>query len=98
MQPTFAHLVTPGNATPTSRTSMLSSPGPTTPAGGYTRKTAIDVAEEKGDLLAFARPYIANPDLPYRLIALAVGDRAMYYVPGSVDPNGFTDYPFAVTA
>ncbi|KAJ7645906.1 hypothetical protein DFH06DRAFT_1270870 [Mycena polygramma] len=70
-------------------------------AGGYTRETAIDVAEEKGDLVAFARPYIANPDLPYRLlhdVALAVGDRAMYYVPGSVDPKGFTDYPFAVTA
>ncbi|KAJ7223737.1 hypothetical protein B0H12DRAFT_1213090 [Mycena haematopus] len=67
-------------------------------AGGYTRETAIAVAEEKGDLIAFSRPYIANPDLPYRLlhgIALAVGNRALYYAPGSADPKGYTDYPFA---
>ncbi|KAF7360493.1 putative inactive dehydrogenase EasA [Mycena venus] len=67
-------------------------------AGGYTRETALATAEEKGDLIAFSRPYIANPDLPYRLlhgIALAVGNRALYYVPGSVDPTGYTDYPFA---
>ncbi|KAJ7439984.1 hypothetical protein FB451DRAFT_1355599 [Mycena latifolia] len=65
-------------------------------AGGYTRETAIAVAEEKGDLVAFARPYIANPDLPYRLlhgIALTKGNRAFYYAPGSVDPKGYTDYP-----
>ncbi|KAJ6541576.1 FMN-linked oxidoreductase [Mycena capillaripes] len=67
-------------------------------AGGYTRETALAVAEEKGDLVAFARPYIANPDLPYRLlhgVALAVGLRPLYYAPGSVDPKGYTDYPFA---
>ncbi|KAF7346080.1 NADH:flavin oxidoreductase/NADH oxidase [Mycena sanguinolenta] len=67
-------------------------------AGGYTRASAIAVAEEKGDLIAFARPYIANPDLPYRLIhdiALTVGDRSRYYALGSVDPRGYTDYPFA---
>ncbi|KAJ7871137.1 hypothetical protein B0H14DRAFT_3083814 [Mycena olivaceomarginata] len=54
-----------------------------------------------GDLVAFARPYIANPDLPYRLIhdiPLAVGDRALYYAPGSIDPKGYTDYPFASPA
>ncbi|KAJ7146452.1 FMN-linked oxidoreductase [Mycena epipterygia] len=67
-------------------------------AGGYTRETAIAAAEEKGDLIAFGRLYIANPDLPYRLlhgIVLTVGDRALYYAPGSVDPKGYTDYPFA---
>ncbi|KAJ6617435.1 putative NADPH2 dehydrogenase chain OYE2 [Mycena sp. CBHHK59/15] len=67
-------------------------------AGGYTSETALDVAERKGDLVAFARPYIANPDLPYRLlhgIALAKGDRSLYYAPGSTDPKGYTDYPFA---
>ncbi|KAF7356959.1 putative inactive dehydrogenase EasA [Mycena venus] len=67
-------------------------------AGGYTRVSAIAVAEEKGNLVAFARPYIANPDLPYRLIhdiALTVGNRALYYALGSVDPKGYTDYPFA---
>ncbi|KAJ7146456.1 hypothetical protein C8R44DRAFT_837130 [Mycena epipterygia] len=67
-------------------------------AGGYTRETAIAAAEEKGDLIAFGRPYIANPDLPYRLlhgIVLTVGNRALYYAPGSSDPKGYTDYPFA---
>ncbi|KAF7360478.1 putative inactive dehydrogenase EasA [Mycena venus] len=66
--------------------------------GGYTQKTTLAAAEEKGDLVVFARQYIANPDLPFRLhdIALAVGNRALYYVPGSVDPKGYTDYPFAI--
>ncbi|KAJ7679768.1 hypothetical protein B0H17DRAFT_1233032 [Mycena rosella] len=67
-------------------------------AGGYTRETALAAAENKGDLIAFARLYIANPDLPYRLlhdIVLTVGERALYYVPGSIDPRGYTDYPFA---
>ncbi|KAJ6541606.1 NADH:flavin oxidoreductase/NADH oxidase [Mycena capillaripes] len=71
---------------------------PLVSAGGYTRQTAVAVTEEKGDLVAFCRSYISNPDLPYRLlhdIALAVGDRALYYAPGSPDPKGFTDYPFA---
>ncbi|KAF7325332.1 putative inactive dehydrogenase EasA [Mycena venus] len=66
--------------------------------GGYTRETALATAEEKGDLIALSRPYIAKPDLPYRLlhgIALAVGNRAHYYIPGSADPTGYTDYPFA---
>ncbi|KAJ7207614.1 hypothetical protein GGX14DRAFT_535313 [Mycena pura] len=67
-------------------------------AGGYTRETAIATADHKGDLIAFSRLYIANPDLAYRLfydIALAVGNRALYYAPGSSDPKGYTDYPFA---
>ncbi|KAJ7696765.1 hypothetical protein B0H17DRAFT_929054 [Mycena rosella] len=67
-------------------------------AGGYTRETAIAAAEDKGDLVAFSRSYISNPDLPFRLlhgIALAVGNRALYYAPGSLDPRGFTDYPFS---
>ncbi|KAJ7132263.1 NADH:flavin oxidoreductase/NADH oxidase [Mycena epipterygia] len=66
-------------------------------AGGYTRETAIAAAEGKGDLIAFGRSYIANPDLPYRLlygIALTKGNRALYEV-FSVDPKGYTDYPFA---
>jgi NADPH2 dehydrogenase len=29
-------------------------------AGGYTRASGIAAAEEKGDLIAYARPYIAN--------------------------------------
>ncbi|KAJ7511743.1 hypothetical protein B0H11DRAFT_1952865 [Mycena galericulata] len=70
-------------------------------AGGYSRETALAAAEGKGDLIAFGRPYIANPDLPYRLlhgITLALGNRALYYAPGSVDPKGYTDYAFAASA
>lgn len=39
-----------------------------------------------------------QPDLPFRLehgIPLTVGDRSTYYVYGSPDPKGFTDYPFS---
>ncbi|KZP02673.1 hypothetical protein FIBSPDRAFT_770342, partial [Athelia psychrophila] len=66
--------------------------------GGYTRQQAIDVAEEKGDLVAFGRAYIANPDLPTRLkddIPLIRGNRETYYMPGDFTGLGYTDYPFA---
>ncbi|KAG7453217.1 NADH:flavin oxidoreductase/NADH oxidase [Guyanagaster necrorhizus] len=36
-------------------------------AGGYSRESAIDTAENKGDLIGFGRHFIANPDLVYRL-------------------------------
>ncbi|KAJ7581479.1 hypothetical protein C8J56DRAFT_866844 [Mycena floridula] len=67
-------------------------------AGGYDRESALDVAEHKGDIIAFSRHFIANPDLPYRLehdIPLTKGDRSKYYVWGSLDPAGYTDYPFS---
>ncbi|KAF7296172.1 hypothetical protein HMN09_01085700 [Mycena chlorophos] len=67
-------------------------------AGGYKRDTAIATAEVKGDLIAFGRMFLANPDLPYRLkndIPLTVGRRELYYAPGSTNPEGFTDYRFA---
>jgi hypothetical protein len=39
-----------------------------------------------------------QPDLPFRLkrdIPLTVGNRKTYYVHGSEDPTGYTDYPFS---
>ncbi|THV00003.1 NADH:flavin oxidoreductase/NADH oxidase [Dendrothele bispora CBS 962.96] len=66
-------------------------------AGGYTRQTAIETAEKKGDLIAFGRLFIANPDLPYRIqhdVSLTKPDRTTFYVPNSSNPNGYTDYPF----
>ncbi|KAJ7595117.1 hypothetical protein C8J56DRAFT_928446 [Mycena floridula] len=66
-------------------------------AGSYSRSLAIDAAEKKGDIIGFSRAFIA-PDLPYRLehdIPLTVGDRSTYYVFGSTDPKGYTDYPFS---
>ncbi|KAJ7078061.1 hypothetical protein C8R44DRAFT_97613 [Mycena epipterygia] len=71
-------------------------------AGGYSddRESGFRVAEEKGDIIAYARAFIANPDLPYRLlhdIPFTQGDGSKYYVYGSSDPAGYTDYPFHLT-
>ncbi|KAF5372381.1 hypothetical protein D9615_009310 [Tricholomella constricta] len=65
-------------------------------AGGYNRNLGIAQADAKGDLIAYGRPFIANPDLPYRLakdVPLAIGARKWYYRYGSLDPKGYTDYP-----
>jgi NADPH2 dehydrogenase len=35
-------------------------PRPLISAGGYTRELSLEVAEKKGDLIAFGRPFIAN--------------------------------------
>ncbi|KAH7929172.1 FMN-linked oxidoreductase [Leucogyrophana mollusca] len=67
-------------------------------AGGFTRETALETAEEKGGLVAFGRLYIPNPDLPRRLkedLPLTKGDRATYYQLGDLSPKGYSDWPFA---
>jgi N-ethylmaleimide reductase len=73
-------------------------------AGSYTTLDEIErtLADPRPNLVAMARPFIANPDLVERLrlgLPLAEPDRATFYGPG---PNGFadgyTDYPVAVTA
>ncbi|KAJ7512703.1 FMN-linked oxidoreductase [Mycena galericulata] len=71
-------------------------------AGGYSddRESGFHTAEDKGDLIAYSRAFLANPDLPCRLaqgIPLVEGDGAKYYVYGSSDPSGYTDYPFRFT-
>lgn len=62
--------------------------------GGYDRESAIAVlASGRADLVSFATPYIANPDLAerFRLGApLAQSDRATFY---GGDARGYTDYP-----
>lgn len=40
------------------------SPSPIISAGGYTRETAIQVAQEKGDIVAFGRHFISNVRVP----------------------------------
>lgn len=69
-----------------SRTAILS--------GGYDRARAeSDLAEGLGDLIAFGRPYIANPDLVERFRTespLAAPNPDLFYTPG---PEGYTDYP-----
>jgi N-ethylmaleimide reductase len=63
--------------------------------GGFTRDTA-QAAVENGwaDLVAFGRPFIANPDLVERLEndwPLAVADPSTYYTRDGA--NGYTDFP-----
>ncbi|GBE84625.1 Probable inactive dehydrogenase [Sparassis crispa] len=74
-------------------------PRPIISAGGYTRETALAAADETGDLIAFGRAYISNPDLPLRLrmnLPVAKYDRDTFYTPEN--PKGYIDYPFADTA
>ncbi len=63
-------------------------------SGGYDRARAeADLLEKKGDLVAFGRPFLANPDLVERLRAnkeLRAPDFATFYTPG---PKGYIDYP-----
>ncbi|KAF8190891.1 hypothetical protein BJ912DRAFT_316140 [Pholiota molesta] len=75
-------------------------PKPLITAGGFTRESAIKRADEEGDLIAFGRLFISNPDLPLRLkhdIPLTRPDRKTFYVPGTQEGTevGYTDYPFA---
>jgi N-ethylmaleimide reductase len=67
-------------------------------SGGYDADRAeAAIASGKADLVAFGRPFIANPDLVERFAdgaELSAPDPATFYAPG---PNGFaqgyTDYP-----
>ncbi len=63
-------------------------------AGGFDR-AAAEAALKAGqaDLIAFGRPFLANPDLVARMqagAALNAVDMATFYTPG---PKGYTDYP-----
>ena len=63
-------------------------------AGGFDRSRADEaIADGRADLVAFGRPFLANPDLVARLqinAALNPLDMSTFYTPGS---KGYTDYP-----
>jgi N-ethylmaleimide reductase len=63
-------------------------------SGGYDKESAErDLSEDKGELIAFGRPFISNPDLPHRMVMnaeLAEWDHNTFYTPGA---EGYTDYP-----
>jgi N-ethylmaleimide reductase len=63
-------------------------------SGGYDAVRAeSDLASGKCDLIAFGRPFLANPDLVARWksgAALNAPDFNTFYTPG---PKGYTDYP-----
>ncbi|MNV77506.1 N-ethylmaleimide reductase [compost metagenome] len=68
-------------------------------AGKYTVERAEEaLAKGWADLIAFGRPFIANPDLPERLqqgLPLNPSDKATFFGGGA---EGFTDYPVAELA
>jgi len=65
-------------------------------AGGFDRAGAeAAVKEGRADLIAFGRPFLANPDLVTRLekgLPLNAPDFGTFYTPG---PKGYTDYAAA---
>lgn len=63
-------------------------------SGGYDQARAEkDLQDGLGDLVAFGRPFLANPDLVARFkagAALNEPDYSTFYTPGA---KGYTDYP-----
>jgi N-ethylmaleimide reductase len=63
-------------------------------SGHYDRERGNEaIARGWADLIGFGRPFIANPDLPHRLLsgaALNAGDPTSYF---GGDARGYTDYP-----
>lgn len=68
-------------------------------AGGFNRARAEEVLTQGDlDLVAFGRPFIANPDLVERMRhdwPLAEGDRTTFYGIDGSPTRGYTDYPTA---
>ncbi len=62
-------------------------------SGGFNRASAEDaLLDQRGDLIAFGRPFLANPDLVDRMrldAPLNEPDMTTFYVPGA---KGYTDY------
>jgi N-ethylmaleimide reductase len=63
-------------------------------SGGYDKARAeADLVEGRGDLIAFGRPFLANPNLPEKLrrdAPLRDADRSTFFSP---DEKGYADYP-----
>ena len=77
-------------------------PGPIIVAGGYTRERADAVlAAGEADLVAFGQAFIANPDLPARLLhgwPLNPPDaRTFFGGDAQGNAHGYTDYPTHAT-
>ncbi len=94
----YLHVVEAGDTAPPFDFAALRArfAGPYIANGGYDRARAIAAVQAgRADLVAFGRPFIANPDLVDRLQAdlpLAEPDAATYYQGGA---RGYTDYPTA---
>jgi N-ethylmaleimide reductase len=92
----YLHLIATPGAVPASvvRKTRVAFDGLLIVAGDYDRARAdTDLAAGLADVIAFGRPFIANPDLPRRLqdgAALAGFDPQTLYTP---DAKGYSDYP-----
>lgn len=68
--------------------------GPFILAGGFDTASAQKALDEgQADMIAFARPFLANPDLVMRMqtgATLNATDMSTFYTPGA---KGYTDYP-----
>ncbi|PON22138.1 NADH:flavin oxidoreductase/NADH oxidase [Trichoderma gamsii] len=69
-------------------------------AGGYGPTSAAEAVDSKYSnhdvLIAFGRPYISNPDLPFRIkenLPLMPYDHDVFYTPKT--PKGYIDYDFS---
>ncbi|RPD60828.1 NADH:flavin oxidoreductase/NADH oxidase [Lentinus tigrinus ALCF2SS1-6] len=74
----------------------LWSPRTVITTGAYDRESALKVAEETDQLVGFGRPFLANPDLVYRLrenIPLNAPQEDTFYLP--MNERGYTTYPFS---
>ncbi|KAG7445340.1 NADH:flavin oxidoreductase/NADH oxidase [Guyanagaster necrorhizus] len=74
-------------------------PRPLISAGAYTRESAMETADIKGDIIAFGRYFISNPDITIRLkknLPLTPYNRSTFYLTGEV-ATGYIDYPFYST-
>jgi N-ethylmaleimide reductase len=73
--------------------------GPIIVAGRYTPQRGDDLVRVGlADLVAFGRPFLANPDLPHRIAAgipLNAPDPATFFGGGA---TGYDDYPIATAA
>ncbi|KAJ7493889.1 hypothetical protein FB451DRAFT_1122392 [Mycena latifolia] len=78
----------------------LWAPRPLIRAGGFSRASAL-AAAEGGDMVAFGRLFISNPDLPTRLeldTPLTAYDRKTFYLVGNNTPKGYTDQGIVAAA
>ena len=91
----YLHLIAPPGAVPESTVDAVRAAyaGALMLAGDFDRERAeAALAAGRADLIAFGRPFIANPDLPRRLrerLPLASFDAGTLYSPG---PQGYADY------
>ncbi len=92
----YLHLIaTPGNVPDSTVQGVRAAfPGVLMLAGNFDRDRAeAALADGSADVIAFARGFIANPDLPERMrldLPLASFDAATLYTPGV---DGYSDYP-----